>query len=109
MTPVEAVLVALAGAAGAWLRHLLTTTAHPVRATAAVNVVGGGALGAASVVLPPAALLVVGGGLLGGVTTFSTWMVQADEHQHRWWVLAVPVVLGLAMVALGRMLAGVVA
>ncbi len=103
MTPAEAALVAVAGALGAWLRHVLTTARDPVRATAAVNVVGGGALGAASVLLAPTALLVVGGGLLGGLTTFSTWMVQADEHQHRWWVVAVPVALGVTAVALGRL------
>ena len=110
MTPLEVVLVAAAGAAGALLRHELTVRADPVRTTAVVNVAGSAALGAATVALTPGALLVAGGGFLGALTTFSTWMVQADDHPHRWRVVGVPLLLGVVAAALGRVAAaGVVA
>lgn len=47
-------------------------------ATALVNVVGAALLGLVAGSGGDAALLVFGGGLLGGMTTFSTWMVEVD-------------------------------
>lgn len=108
MTPTTALLVALAGALGAWARHALTSADDPVRAaarTAAVNVAGAGALGAASVLLSGAPLLVVGGGLLGSLTTFSTWMVQVRQHPRPLALAAVPLLLGVAAAVAGRLLA----
>ncbi len=104
MTPVEVLLVALAGAAGAVVRHALTAGPRAVRATAAVNVVGAGLLGAATVALPAGPLLVLGGGLLGSTTTFSTWMVQADGTATGR-VVAVPLVAGVVAAVGGRLLA----
>lgn len=105
MSPVEVVLVAAAGAVGAVVRHELTARPHAVRATAAVNVVGAGLLGAATVVLAAGPLLVVGGGLLGSTTTFSTWMVQADAAPAPVRVVAVPLVAGVVAAVAGRLLA----
>lgn len=48
-------------------------------ATALVNVIGAALLGLVAGWGGDVALLVLGGGLLGGMTTFSTWMVEADE------------------------------
>lgn len=111
MSPVQLLLVAVAGAAGALLRHELTShpdRARAMRATAAVNVLGAGVLGIATVALDGTALLVAGGGLLGSATTFSTWMVQADDAPPPGGalaVLAVPLLLGVAAAAAGRLLA----
>lgn len=107
MTGVEVVGVAAAGAVGALVRAGLTAD-DPVRRTAAVNVVGAALLGLATALLDGAALTVVGTGLLGATTTFSTWAVQAVEHPAPARVLAVPLVLGVAAAALGRVLGGVV-
>jgi fluoride ion exporter CrcB/FEX len=106
MTGIEALLVAGAGAVGAVLRHELTT-----RATSAllgvhlVNVTGALALGAASVALDGSALLVLGGGLLGGMTTFSTWMVLADDKADSTKLgrhIALPFALGVLAATAGR-------
>lgn len=105
MTPTEVLLVAVAGAAGAVVRHELTARPHAVRATAAVNVVGAGLLGAATVALDTGPLLVLGGGLLGGATTFSTWMVQADASSATGRVVVLPLVAGVAAAVAGRLLA----
>jgi len=48
-------------------------------ATAIVNVAGAALLGLVAGWGGDASMLVLGGGLLGGMTTFSTWMVEADE------------------------------
>ena len=108
MTGGEAVLVAVAGALGAVVRHELTDRPHAVRWTAAVNVVGAGLLGVASAALAAGPLLVLGGGLLGAATTFSTWMVQADTAptaSATGWVVALPLVAGVAAAVGGRLLA----
>lgn len=102
---VEVALVAAAGGVGAVARDALTRRPDPVRATAVVNILGAGLLGVASASLPPGPLLVVGGGLLGSLTTFSTWMVQAVQHEARWRVVAVPLVLGVLAAVGGRVLA----
>lgn len=117
MSALQLLLVAVAGAVGALLRHELTTRPDPVRArraTAVVNVLGAGALGVAAVAVDGTALLVLGGGLLGSATTFSTWMVQAEGAaapgadggvRSVCAALAVPLVLGVVAAAAGRLLA----
>lgn len=100
MTASLALQVALAGAVGAVLRHELTSRPDAVRATAVVNVVGAALLGVAVVALDDTALVVVGGGLLGALTTFSTWMVQADRAGRPLLVALVPLVCGVAAAAL---------
>lgn len=106
--PLLYVAVALAGALGAVLRHLLTSHDDVVVAanrTAVVNVAGAAALGAATVLLSPATLLVVGGGLLGALTTFSAWMVHVRDHPRHVAVAVVPLALGIAAAVGGRLLA----
>jgi len=101
----EVLLVAAAGAAGAVVRHELTTRPRAVRATAMVNVAGAGLLGIATTVLAAGPLLVVGGGLLGATTTFSTWMVQADTAPSTARVVVLPLVAGVLAAAGGRLAA----
>jgi len=48
-------------------------------ATALINIAGAAAIGVVVAISGDIGVLVVGGGLLGGFTTFSTWMVEADE------------------------------
>ncbi|MCX6412145.1 MAG: CrcB family protein [Actinobacteria bacterium] len=76
--------------------------------TALINIVGAGLIGVVAAVGNDVALLVLGGGLLGGLTTFSTWMVEVDTLHRRGLVawaaaaLVVPAVLGAAAYALTR-------
>lgn len=105
MSPLELLLVALAGAAGAVVRHELTNGHHAVRWTAAVNVAGAGLLGAATVALTAGPLLVLGGGLLGATTTFSTWMVQADTAPATGRVVVLPLLAGVTAAVAGRLAA----
>ena len=76
--------------------------------TALINIVGAGLLGVVAALGNDVALLVLGGGLLGGLTTFSTWMVEVDTLHRRGLVawaavaLVVPAVLGAAAYALTR-------
>jgi CrcB protein len=71
-------------------------------ATGIVNVVGAGLLGLVAGLGGDAALLVLGGGLLGGMTTFSTWMVEADDAARTGrlraalLVVVLPLALGVA-------------
>lgn len=77
-------------------------------ATAAINVVGAAAMGVVAATGSTTALLVLGGGLLGGLTTFSTWMVEVDGRarlRDGAVLLAVPLALGAVAYALGRALA----
>lgn len=74
-------------------------------ATAVINVVGAGAMGVVAALGSTTALLVLGGGLLGGLTTFSTWMVEVDQTRRvrdAGLLLVVPVVVGAAAFAIGR-------
>ncbi len=99
-----------AGGVGAGLRvagtRLLETRlpGGAATATSIVNVVGAGALGLVVATGSANAALVLGAGLLGGLTTFSTWMVQVDRAPRFGAVmvlLVVPVVAGAAAFALG--------
>lgn len=73
--------VAVGGALGAVLRHLLASASWgPLRGILVANVTGGAALGAlVAVVDSPALLLLLGTGLCGALTTWSTLAVQTVE------------------------------
>ena len=77
-------------------------------ATGIVNVVGAALLGLVAGWGGDPALLVLGGGLLGGMTTFSTWMVEADEAARTGrartalLIVVLPLVLGALAYAAAR-------
>lgn len=75
------VAVAVGGAAGAVVRHLLATAPWgPLRGILTANVVGCAGLGAlVALVGSPGLLLLLGTGLCGALTTWSTLAVQAAE------------------------------
>lgn len=72
------------GGLGAVVRVLVTRVGETrlpggaPTATACINVIGATALGVVAGWGGDPAVLVIGGGLLGGMTTFSTWMVETD-------------------------------
>jgi CrcB protein len=68
--------VLVGGAAGGALRHLLATSPAT---TLAVNLVGAGLLGVIVVLVPPAWRPLAGTGFCGGLTTFGTVVVVADQ------------------------------
>jgi len=80
-------------------------------ATGVVNVVGAALLGLVAALGGDPAMLVLGGGLLGGMTTFSTWMVEADEAgrtgpaRTALVVVVLPLVLGALAYAAARAVA----
>lgn len=111
--------VALLGGAGAVARFLLSTAVARrsegwfPSGTLAVNLSGTALLGLlAGAALHGDALTLLGGGLIGSYTTFSTWMLDserlAEHHSDRALLvnLAGSLLLGLAAVALGRALGG---
>jgi len=111
--------VALAGGAGAVARFLLSDFVAArsegwfPSGTLAVNLSGTVVLGLlAGAALHGDALTLLGGGLIGSYTTFSTWMLDserlAEHHSDRALAvnLAGSLLLGLAAVALGRALGG---
>lgn len=107
---VALLLVAVGGAAGAVLRHLLSQPPlGPVRGVLLVNVVGAGALGVLVGLadrVPGWAFLLLGTGVCGAVTTWSTLAVQTWELGRRDLgraaaYLLLTLVLGLAAAALG--------
>ncbi len=108
------VLVVLAAAGGAVLRHLVATAAREARhGILAANVAGSFVLGLlVGGDTGRTALVVVGTGFCGALTTWSTFAhdvgSQLDERDHR--AAAVHVVvavgLGLAAAAAGLALAG---
>lgn len=109
------VLAMLAGGAGALVRgevaRFATSRGWAAQwATGAVNVVGAAVLGA---LLGGGAaddlLLIAGAGLLGGLTTFSTWMVETVEARRLGTALMnliIPVAVGVAGAVVGAALAG---
>lgn len=111
--------VALLGGAAALARFLLDAAvsewvAGPFPAgTLAVNLSGSLALGVlAGAALHGAALAVIAGGGLGSYTTFSTWMFESQrlgeegEMGAMWLNLGGSLAAGLAAVALGHWLGG---
>ncbi len=112
--------VALLGGVGAIARFLLSDFVAArsegwfPTGTLAVNLSGTALLGLlAGVGLHGDALTLLGGGLIGSYTTFSTWMLDserlAEHHSDRALAinLAGSLLIGLAAVALGRALGGV--
>lgn len=80
-------LVALGGAVGAVLRHLVSMPpAGPFCGVLVANVVGSGVLGALVALadrLPSGVLLLLGTGVCGALTTWSTLAVQTWELGRR--------------------------
>lgn len=113
--------VAVAGGVGALLRFWVTVVvgrrARSGVATTIVNVIGAFLLGVLvglgrAEAVSGDAVTVVGVGLLGGLTTFSTWMVETVDSPGGGVPLAIrtigPLVVGLVAVALGLGVAGLV-
>lgn len=111
--------IALLGGAGAVARFLLgaavarRTPDDLPFGTLAVNLSGAFALGVISALgLRGTALLLAGTATIGAYTTFSTWMAEthwlAGHAQRRAAVLniAFGIIGGIAMILVGRMLAG---
>lgn len=101
-----ALLVAVGGATGTALRFAVGTWLPGRRSTLLVNVVGSAGLGAL-VGSTSAALALLGIGLCGGLTTFSTFAVEAaalDRAARRYAVATVLLCLGAA--ALTRSVVG---
>lgn len=113
-----------AGGLGACLRHLLALrvdasfgpTALPHVGVLVVNLLGCLGIGAlAAWMTPGPARTIVLAGLLGGFTTYSTFALLTVElaGSGRWtplgWQLGLHLIGGVAMVALGAALVGLVA
>ena len=97
--------VGLLGGLGAVARVRLTELGGgAVRGTLGVNLAGSFVFGAlVGAGLRGDALLLVGGGLLGALTTFSTWLAEAQERRS-WRLVLGALALGLGAAALGRMI-----
>jgi CrcB protein len=118
VSPTQALLVFLAGGAGALLRVVVTpwvdarAAAWPAAGLWTVNVLGCVIAGAAITTLPPWWRVVVVGGFAGGLTTYSafavaTWELgRARGDVAALWVVG-HVLAALAAVALGGALARV--
>lgn len=113
----DLLLVALGGAAGSVLRHLVSVAASAALGggfpwgTLAVNAAGSMAIGAlASLGLQDNARLLLVTGLLGGFTTFSAFSLETAQLWHRApWLAALYVAVslggGFAGLAAGQALA----
>ncbi len=113
--------VALAGGVGALIRWLVgiwfSERGPRGVGTGVVNLVGAFGLGLVIALVDsgrfhPDAGLVLGVGLLGGMTTFSTWMVEtvqepAGRPSSAWLRLAPLTVAGMALVWIGMQFGGV--
>ena len=97
-----ALLVAVGAGVGAALRFLVARAVAGPRGTLAVNVAGCLALGAL-LGAPPAAWALLGVGVCGGLTTFSTYAVEAVEGAGARYV-AVTTAACLAAAAVGLLL-----
>jgi len=125
MTPLAWVAVAALGGAMAVARFLVDTTVtarfgggrlagFPI-GTLAVNLSGAVVLGVlAGAALSGTAYTVLAGGGVGTYTTFSTWMLESHragedgDARVLWANIAVSLVAGLAAVALGHWIGGLV-
>lgn len=101
------VLLVLAGAVGALVRAEVTARRGVRQGTAIVNLAGGFLLGllvglAGSYHAESSTLLVLGVGGTGGLTTFSTWMMDVTDRDPADHVPA----MGVTLLA-GTLLAGV--
>jgi CrcB protein len=124
MTPLAWVAVAALGGAMAIVRFVVDTTVatrlgddwlggdFPV-GTLAVNLSGAVVLGAlAGAALSGTAYTIVAGGGVGTYTTFSTWMLESHragedgDARVLWLNIAVSLIAGLAAVALGHWIGG---
>jgi CrcB protein len=119
MTPLAWVAVAALGGAMAIARFLVDSTVSsrlggdfPL-GTLAVNLSGAVVLGVlAGAALSGTAYTVVAGGGVGSYTTFSTWMLEShrsgedSDARVLWANIAVSLVAGLAAVALGHWIGG---
>jgi CrcB protein len=117
VTPAALLLVALGGAAGSALRHLVSVAALAALGpafpwgTLAVNILGSAAIGvAAGAGLEGPARLLLVTGFLGGFTTFSAFSLETGLLLERHPALAAlyvaaSVLLGLGAFALAWMLA----
>lgn len=112
ITGLGIVVVALAGGVGAVVRYALARLGHPDRLPWPIlvaNLAGAFVAGLATSLLggEPLLLLVVVTGFCGGLTTFSTWMVEtvqlADRRRMRHAVgnVAVTLATGVGLAALG--------
>lgn len=99
-------MVAVFGAAGALLRHEVTTRADDALvALHATNVVGAFALGLVVGAQPQSpAVWAFGLGGLGALTSFSTWMVGVRERQRPAIHLLAPLALAVAAAVAGTLL-----
>lgn len=117
VTTLDWVAVALLGGVGALARFLLDRAVSArgastfPRGTLAVNASGALVLGAlAGAAVPSDALLLAGTATIGSYTTFSTWMLEThrlgEDGEPAIGALnvLVSVLVGLAAVALGRLL-----
>ena len=103
MTVVWAVL---AGGVGALVRAEVTARTGVRRGTAIVNLVGAALLGlvvglAGGADADTGTVLVVGTGLCGGLTTFSTWMLDTTERPEQDQAPAVVVTLLVGVAVAG--------
>ena len=124
MTPLAWVAVAALGGAMAVARFLVDTSvttrlgasrlggAFPI-GTLAVNLSGAVVLGVlAGAALSGSAYTIVAGGGIGSYTTFSTWMLESHrageggDARVLWANIALSLVAGLAAVALGHWIGG---
>jgi len=119
MTPLAWVAVAALGGAMAIVRFVVDTTVatrldldFPV-GTLAVNLSGAVVLGIlAGAALSGTAYTIVVGGGIGAYTTFSTWMLESHragedgDARVLWANIGVSMVAGLAAVALGHWIGG---
>jgi CrcB protein len=119
VTPLAWVAVAALGGAMAIARFVVDTTIatrlggdFPL-GTLAVNLSGAVVLGIlAGAALSGTAYTIVAGGGLGAYTTFSTWMLESHragedgDARVLWANIAVSLVAGLAAVALGHWIGG---
>jgi CrcB protein len=109
-----AVLIAIAGGIGALVRAEVAIHMPRPYGTFLVNILGAAMLGAlvgAGDAVTPATMKVLGVGFAGGLTTFSTWMVEsaAESPTRRTIALAVPLTVGVFVAVAARAAARAVA